>query len=97
VNDRARELARHQGELRARIAQQRTALASHSGGLERVLGAAEEGLAGVDWLKAHPEVVGVTVAVVVVISPRRSWRWGRRAFYVWRGWQTVRNSLLGAR
>ena len=97
MNDRAHELALRQGELRARIALQRAALASHSCGLERVLGTADMALAGVDWLKAHPEVVGVTVAVVVVVSPRRTWRWGKRAFYVWRGWQTVRNSLLGAR
>ena len=97
MNDRAHELARRQGELRARIALQRTALASHSGGLERVLGAADKALAGVDWVKAHPEVVGVTVAVVVVVSPARTWRWGRRAFFVWRGWRSVRNSLLGTR
>ena len=97
MSDHAHELALRQGELRARIAQQRTALASHSGGLERLLGAADKALAGVDWLKANPEVVGVTVAVVVVVSPRRTWRWGKRAFSVWRGWQMVRKSLLGAR
>ena len=97
MSDHAHELALRQGELRARIALQRTALASHSGGLERALGAVDMALAGVGWLKAHPVVVGITVAVVVVVSPRRTWRWGRRVFYVWRGWQTVRNSLRGAR
>ena len=50
MSDHAQELALRQGELRARIALQRTALASHSGGLERVLGAADKALAGVDWL-----------------------------------------------
>jgi hypothetical protein len=68
VNDRAHELALRQGELRARIALQRTALASHSGGLERVLGAADKALAGVDWLKAHPEVVGVFVQTTTGVT-----------------------------
>ena len=53
MNDRADELAMRQGELRARIALQRTALASHSGGLERVLGTADKALAGVDLSLIH--------------------------------------------
>ena len=97
MSDRTHELTLRQGELRARIAIQRNALAEHSTGLERVLGIADKALAGVDWVKAHPEVVGVTVAVVVVVSPARTWRWGRRAFFVWRGWRSVRTSLLGTR
>ncbi len=33
----------------------------------------------------------------VAASPKRAWRWSRRAFFVWRGWRTVRNSLLAVR
>ena len=61
------------------------------------LGGVDKALAGVDWLKAHPAAVGVAVAVAVAASPKRAWRWSRRAFFVWRGWRTVRNSLLAVR
>lgn len=91
------ELAQRHGALRERIAAQRRALASHAGPLENALGNVDRALAGVEWLKKHPEVVGFTVAVGVVVSPKRAWRWTKRAFIVWRGWRSVRNSLLAAR
>mgnify|MGYP002776495566 CR=1 FL=1 len=91
------ELARRHGALRERIAEQRRILASHTAPLERALGKADRALGGIDWVKAHPQAVGVTVAAVVVVSPKRAWRWGKRFYFVWRGWQTLRNSLLIAR
>jgi len=91
------ELALRHGALRERIAAQRQALASHAGPLESALGGVDRALAGVDWLKAHPAAVGVAVAVAVAASPKRAWRWTRRAFFVWRGWRSVRNSLLAVR
>jgi hypothetical protein len=91
------ELAMRHGALRERIAAQRRELAGHAGPLKSALGTADVALAGVDWLKAHPEAVGVTVVVIVVASPKRAWRWARRAFFVWRSWQSVRISLCAAR
>jgi len=91
------ELALRHGALRERIAEQRRILASHAGPLERALGNADRALAGIAWVKTHPQVVGVAVAVVVVASPKRAWRWSKRFYFVWRGWQSLRNSLLVAR
>ena len=54
-------------------------------------------LKGVDWLKHHPLAVVVAVASVVVARPQRAWRWARRGFFVWRGWQAIRNKLVGVR
>lgn len=96
MSDRAVELALRQGALRERIAAQRKVLASHAGPLEHALGTADKALLGVEWLKEHPATVGFTVAVVVAASPKRAWRWSRRAFIVWRGWKAVQNSLLEA-
>ncbi len=93
----AMELALRHGALRERIAAQRRALASHVWPLESALGGVDKALDGVDWLKAHPAAVGVAVAVAVAASPKRTWRWTRRAFFVWRGWRSVRNSLLAGR
>lgn len=90
------KLAQRHGALRERIAEQRNTLAGHAGPLERALGKADKALAGIEWIKAHPQVVGVAVAVVVVASPKRAWRWSKRFYFVWRGWQSLRNSLLAA-
>jgi YqjK-like protein len=97
VSARSIELALRHGALRERIAEQRRVLASHAGPLERVLGNADKALAGVEWVKTHPQVVGLAVAVVVVASPKRAWRWSKRFYFVWRGWQSLRNSLLATR
>ncbi len=91
------EFALRHGALRERIAAQRRALASHAWPLESALGGVDKALAGVDWLKAHPAAVGVAVALAVAASPKRAWRWGSRGFFVWRGWRSVRNSLLAVR
>ncbi len=91
------EFALRHGALRERIAAQRRALVSHAWPLESALGGVDKALAGVDWLKAHPAAVGVAVALAVAASPKRAWRWGSRAFFVWRGWRSVRNSLLAVR
>jgi hypothetical protein len=91
------ELALRLGALRERIAAQRQTLVSHAGPLESALGGVDKALAAADWLKAHPAAVGVAVAVAVAASPKRAWRWSRRAFFVWRGWRSVRNSLLAVR
>ena len=85
------------GALRARIAAQREDLTQHVAPLETALGGADKALAGVDWLKHHPAAVAVAVVVLVVASPKRAWRWTKRGIFIWRGWQTVRNSLLRAR
>jgi len=97
VSARTMELALRHGALRERIAAQRRALAGHADPLASALGGVDRALAGVDWLKAHPAAVGVAVAVAVAASPKRAWRWTKRAFFVWRGWRSVRNSLLAVR
>jgi len=91
------ELATRHGALRARIAAQRDDLTQHVAPLETALRGADRALAGVDWLKHHPAAVAAAVVVLVVASPKRAWRWTKRGIIVWRGWQTVRKSLLGTR
>ena len=91
------EVAVRHGALRARIAAQRKDLTQHIAPLEAALGGADKALAGVDWLKHHPAAVAAAVVVLVVASPKRAWRWTKRGIIVWRGYQTVRNSLFGGR
>ena len=91
------QLAERHGALRARIAAQRRTLTAHAAPLEEAFGNVDKARAGVDWLKAHPGAVAAITAVLVAISPKRAFRWGKRGFLVWRGWQAVRNSLVGTR
>lgn len=96
MQPRLLELAVRKGELKARCAQQRDTLAASVWPVEKALGAADSALLGVDWLKRHPGTVGVVVAAAVILRPRRSWRWARRGFVLWSGWQALRKRLFGS-
>lgn len=89
------ELAVRKGELKARSAQQRDALAASTWPVEKALGVADSALLGVDWLKRHPGTVGLAVAAAAILRPRRSWRWARRGFFLWSGWRALRKRLFG--
>lgn len=97
MNPKLIELATRHGALRARIDEQRRQLARHALPLEAALAKGDAVVDGVDWLKHHPAAVGIAVATVVIAQPKRAWRWARRGFLVWRGWQAIRNKLAGAR
>lgn len=90
MSDRALQLAARRGALGERIAAQRTALAQHAVGIERLCAGGDTVLHGVDWLKQHPAAVAAAVGAVVLARPRRAWRWARRGFLVWRGWRSAR-------
>lgn len=93
MNTRLLELATRHGALKARIDAQRLQLAHHALPLEKALAVGDKALDGVDWIKHHPAEVGLALAVVAMTGPRRAWRWTRRGFFVWRGWQSLKNSL----
>lgn len=96
MNERLFELASRQGALRARIAEQRRALAMHSQPLASALAVVDRGRDGFDWLKQHPGIVGVAAACLVILKPRRAFRWAQRGFLLWRGWKSLRNRTLPA-
>ncbi len=93
MNARLLELATRHGALKARIDAQRLQLARHSAPLESALSVGDKALDGIDWIKHHPAEVGVAIAVVVISGPKRAWRWTKRGIFVWRGWQSLKNSL----
>jgi len=97
MNPRLLELATRHGALKARIDAQRKALAAHTAPLAAALEKGDQALKGVDWLKRHPVAVGAVAAAVALSRPRRAFRWAQRGFFLWRGWQALRNSLLGSR
>lgn len=95
MNPKLLELATRHGALKARIDEQRRTLARQVVPLEAALAKGDTVLRGVDWLKHHPAAIGIAVAAAVAMRPKRAWRWARRSFFLWRGWQAIRKSLSG--
>lgn len=97
MNPRVLELATRHGALKARIDAQRQSLAQHARPLEAAFTVADKAVAGVDWLKHNPGVVGAAVTVLAILKPARAWRWAKRGIFVWRGWKNVRKSIAEMR
>ena len=97
MNPKLLELAMRHGALKARIDEQRRQLARHAEPLQGALAKGDSVLKGVDWLKHHPAAVGVAVTVAVIARPKRAFRWARRSFFLWRGWQAIKSTLSGIR
>jgi hypothetical protein len=57
------------------------------------LAVADKGLTVAAYLREHPSIVIVAVAALVVLSPKRAFRWARRSFAVWRGYRWAVNAL----
>ena len=79
--------------LIAKSAAQRDELALLIAPLRRPARTIDHAVAGAQYLRAHPGVVVIAVAALVVLSPKRAFRWARRAFGLWRGYRLVARML----
>jgi hypothetical protein len=48
---------------------------------------------GARCLRRNPELVAAAAVALLVIRPRRAWRWARRAFIGWQAWRKLRNLI----
>lgn len=88
--------ARRQQALLLRSAMLRGDLARDLHRLQAPLALADRLRSGWQWLRAHPQAPLAAVAVLVVLRPRRAWRWGLRLWWGWRSWQRVQRWLHAA-
>ena len=79
--------------LLARSAAQRDELALLLAPLKGPLAVADRGVAVAQYARAHPGLVAIAAAIFVVVSPKRAFRWARRAFAVWRGYRWTARAL----
>jgi len=79
--------------LLARSAAQRDEIALLLAPLKAPLAVADRGIAVAQYLRAHPGLVAIAAAVVVVVSPKRAFRWARRGFAVWRSYRWATRAL----
>lgn len=97
------ELQQQRSLLRARIAGQRATLAQQLEPLQQVSDAGQRLVtlvrSGVAYLKGHPLPVLLALSVLVLLKPRRAWRWLGRGVALWRSWRALRawlpSTLLG--
>lgn len=57
------------------------------------LAVADRGVALAAYVRERPAIVIVAVAALAVLSPKRTFRWARRAFAVWRGYRWAAKAL----
>jgi len=79
--------------LLGRSAAQRDELALLLAPLKGPLAVADRGIAAAQYARAHPGLVLIAAAVFVLLSPKRAFRWTRRAFTVWRSYRWVARAL----
>lgn len=96
ADPRALALMRRQQRLLLRIAEQRREAARAWQGLQPPLLLADRVRQGWQWLRAHPEWPLAAVAALVLLRPRRAWRWGWRLWWGWQQGQRLRRWLQRA-
>ncbi len=94
---RLAELERKRAVLVARAAEQRASLAAAFVPLQGPAALADRGVQVARFLKRYPAILAAIVAVTALLRPRRAWKWGRRAFVVWRMWRNVVRPAFTAR
>jgi len=86
--------AERRQRLLARSAALRVQLAQDAQGLAGPLAVADAVGGAARWLWRHPEWPLGALVVLVVLRPRRAWRWASRAWWAWGLWQRAER-LLG--
>ena len=87
---RQQALAARCEALQARNARLRRQLADDSRVLQAPLALADRAVAGLRWLRLHPQWLLAGAATLLILRPRRTWRLGRRLWSGWRAWQQIR-------
>lgn len=90
---RLAEIRARRERLVARSAAQRDEVALLLAPWRGPLHIADRGLAAAEYLRAHPSIVVVAAAALVILAPRRAFRWAKRAFAVWRGYRWTVKAL----
>lgn len=62
-------------------------------GLAPAFAGADCAVEGTRWLRRHPQLVVAAAVALLVVRPKRAWRWARRAFVGWQVWQQLRDFL----
>ncbi len=99
MNHRLTELHVQRGRLLERIATQRAMLSYDADpvrvSLDKVDRVLDRVHAATNYVKRHPGIAGLALAVLLALRTKRVWRWSRRAFIVWRTVRAFSERLAG--
>ena len=87
MNRRLAEIRARRELLLARSAVQRDTLALFVQRWRAPLELADQGIRVVRYAREHPGAVLLAVAAFAALSPKRAFRWARRAVLFWRGYR----------
>lgn len=57
------------------------------------LGLVDRVLAGVNFVMARPPLMAAAVIALVLLRPRRAWKWAQRAFGLWQGYRWLTRKI----
>ena len=93
MNATALELALRKQRLQIAGDKLRSDFGRYAVGLAPAFGAADCAVEGARWLRRNPQILVAAGVAIVVIRPRRAWRWARRAFVGWQAWRRLHDFL----
>lgn len=92
--ERRRALAVRQRLLLVRSTETRAELATQAAVLRTPLALADMVVGAWRWLQAHPQLPLAAGAVLLVLRPRRVFRWGMRGWWAWRQFQRLQGWVV---
>ena len=95
MNERRLELAMRRGWLQSEIDLQRRRIAAQAQPLAHTLDKVDSLADRILRLREHPALIAAAVAALVIIKPRRLWRWGKRGLALWALGRGLRTRLAG--
>lgn len=93
MNQRLADIRARRERLLLKSAAQRDEVAQLVTVWHGPLGLVDRGIAVGAYVRSNPGVVLLPLAIIALLSPRRSLRWARRSFVAWRGYRWVTNLL----
>lgn len=95
MDKRLAELHHTQAQLIERISSQRVVLANQLAPLQKIAAAGSRAVGLLQGLTLYfrnrPLLVLVAAAALVLLKPKRAWRWAKRGWLVWRTLRTWRS------
>ena len=95
---RLSDIHMQRGMLLERIATQRYFVAAEIRPVQTTLDRVDEARVcfrtGIERVKRHPLLVGISVAVLATLNFRRALRLAQRSFFVWRTWRTLQQRFM---
>ena len=95
MSEKLIKLAERRATLIARAENQRDTLARASVPLQAPLALADRGLAGIHYLRQHPEWLAGSAVLALLLKPRRIFKWSQRGWLAWRFTRGLKNKLYG--